>query len=790
MATIGQVLTAPESGWSRHDLGPRSFKYTGDNSKLFYDTGASTTSYYNGTYYQLSENGSYIEFEFIGTKIQLTGLMNSTTATSVSMTIDGVTESFSTYRSSAQFQSLLYQKTGLTSGLHKVKLQLNDTKPIQIDSVDIDSTGEFLLIPIQVGEQLTSPEVGWKRYDDTHPAIKYEGTWNTSTVADTNGGSLKYSNDVTAKISFNFIGAKLRVIAHYQGSGYDNEQSIKVDGVSYSYSQKKDPTLYKVMVFELVNLESTKHTVEITSPHITYISIDAIDIDSDGRLLHPNEVLTIGELEVGKRIRAHYTATSNAVGAFSNLGEETYVDGINDFIPPASSATPNGDFYFIMVDEGNGKQKLIADRNIQHSISWDTLNSAGIASGSGTEVKIKDQFIDSNDGLIPNMIANTNPNHGTASTSTTLNSNYSSFHAFSDIKDISLSGTSGWACYQFFTPQIVNKYILSASSNNLTGMPKSWLFQGSNDGTNWVDLDSRSNETSWTSLQSRTYYFDNNKEFLYYRLNISSINGATWITFSKLQMLKTETTFKDFNASLYARLLTGGISSTDKDNEWDQYIVGSSLNGSITPGDNNVWNVLTFNQSSWTSSTSTESSTRVIRGSTSKIDNYLTDRTLYSSYRAFRPVLEIESIPSPPTFEGDVDRTSVKMESILLSGTAADPNNGLLQYSITVNGNELVALTEPAPSPLSIEESILNTALVLGLNTITLRVIGSTGEELVQNFTVTKEQVNKHFVHESGEYKKYVAILEGHMVKDAAFNEEGTLLRIALIKQVSTIEVV
>ncbi|GED17654.1 hypothetical protein D1872_202580 [compost metagenome] len=38
------------------------------------------------------------------------------------------------------------------------------------------------------------------------------------------------------------------------------------------------------------------------------------------------------------------------------------------------------------------------------------------------------------------------------------------------------------------------------------------------------------------------------------------------------------------------RLLTGGVSSTDKENEWDQYIVNSSLNGTIIPGDNAVWN--------------------------------------------------------------------------------------------------------------------------------------------------------------------------------------------------------
>lgn len=44
---------------------------------------------------------------------------------------------------------------------------------------------------------------------------------------------------------------------------------------------------------------------------------------------------------------------------------------------------------FICVDRDYlGRWKLIADRNIQHSISWDTLNSAGVANGSGLPIEL------------------------------------------------------------------------------------------------------------------------------------------------------------------------------------------------------------------------------------------------------------------------------------------------------------------------------------------------------------------------------------------------------------------
>src|SRR5690606_32003214 len=76
------------------------------------------------------------------------------------------------------------------------------------------------------------------------------------------------------------------------------------------------------------------------------------------------------------------TATYNKVGEFSGLGTET-----SAFIPPESSDQPDGDFYFIMVDEENGEKKLIADRNIQHSISWVTLRDFGLANKQGVNIK-------------------------------------------------------------------------------------------------------------------------------------------------------------------------------------------------------------------------------------------------------------------------------------------------------------------------------------------------------------------------------------------------------------------
>jgi hypothetical protein len=93
---------------------------------------------------------------------------------------------------------------------------------------------------------------------------------------------------------------------------------------------------------------------------------------------------SISQMDIGDYISCEYTATSASYGTFANLGKAAKAK-----IPVTSSPTPDGTFYFIMIGyDSRGRKKLIADRNIQHSISWDTLNTAGVASGSGLPITI------------------------------------------------------------------------------------------------------------------------------------------------------------------------------------------------------------------------------------------------------------------------------------------------------------------------------------------------------------------------------------------------------------------
>jgi hypothetical protein len=82
------------------------------------------------------------------------------------------------------------------------------------------------------------------------------------------------------------------------------------------------------------------------------------------------------DMQIGDCIPCRYTAlTSGSIGNFSEFGTSTVVE-----IPLTGTATPDGLFYFIKVAKGT----LVADRVIQHSISWDTINAAKFIEGKTT----------------------------------------------------------------------------------------------------------------------------------------------------------------------------------------------------------------------------------------------------------------------------------------------------------------------------------------------------------------------------------------------------------------------
>ncbi|GAB3498936.1 ThuA domain-containing protein [Amycolatopsis cihanbeyliensis] len=82
----------------------------------------------------------------------------------------------------------------------------------------------------------------------------------------------------------------------------------------------------------------------------------------------------------------------------------------------------------------------------------------------------------------------------------------------------------------------VNSYALT-SANDFAGRdPKNWTLQGSTDGQDWTDLDSRTDEDFPDRFQTKEYSLDNTEAYQRYRLNITANSGESATQLAELQL--------------------------------------------------------------------------------------------------------------------------------------------------------------------------------------------------------------------------------------------------------------
>jgi hypothetical protein len=426
-----------------------------------------------------------------------------------------------------------------------------------------------------IGSALTAPEAGWRRYDDNDSRFIYTGNWVAYSNTPAYNGIAHYiTNTDNGTINFKFYGSKLRIISALYAT-YSDKISIIIDG-NTEYFSVVGNTVLQALVYEKLNLSNSIHNVTITKinngSYKNDFWFDAIDIDSTGYLVHPilNQVQDINSMQIGDCIPCRYTvSTSGSAGYFSELGI-----CIKDEIPLANTTTPDGLFYFIKVKKGI----LIADRNIQTSISWDTLNTAKFIGGIRIDLTNQNYIIENGHYGTRNLaFDNTVGKYGTT------------------CWESSTGDGKGWVGQNFPSSTRIIGYSLNASTDFAYG-PKTWTFEASNNGTDWTVLHTVTGENAWSLGLKRYYYFSNNNFYTYYRINITdSYNTTGYVIIGEIEMF----------SSIICRSLNGGYSYIDSignssttdyslgawppSNEWDTYIANSTLNGNIIAGDNNIW---------------------------------------------------------------------------------------------------------------------------------------------------------------------------------------------------------
>ena len=96
---------------------------------------------------------------------------------------------------------------------------------------------------------------------------------------------------------------------------------------------------------------------------------------------------------------------------------------------------------------------------------------------------------------------------------------------------------TGWLVAKLEKPVAVSRYALT-SANDFPGRdPKNWKLQGSADGQNWTDLDTRTNEVFPQRFQTKQYSFTNTQAYQYYRLDITANSGEPLVQLAELWLI-------------------------------------------------------------------------------------------------------------------------------------------------------------------------------------------------------------------------------------------------------------
>jgi hypothetical protein len=168
---------------------------------------------------------------------------------------------------------------------------------------------------------------------------------------------------------------------------------------------------------------------------------------------------------------------------------------------------------------------------------------------------------------IPQMSSNTTPS-GTAAASSVNTVSTSAWNAFDRNSATiwqSANVAGQWLSYQFPTGRIIKRYGFSTFNNSLQ-LPRTWTFEGSNNGSTWAVLDT---QTNFSTAISTFYSFDisaNITSYTYYRINVSAVQGggSNATTIAELEMSEV--------TNLYGGTVAGG-----------SFIFNSgSISGSVT----------------------------------------------------------------------------------------------------------------------------------------------------------------------------------------------------------------
>jgi hypothetical protein len=99
------------------------------------------------------------------------------------------------------------------------------------------------------------------------------------------------------------------------------------------------------------------------------------------------------------------------------------------------------------------------------------------------------------------------------------------------------SGATGWVSVQYVSAKTVTKYSVARRDDSPTRNPKDWTLEGSNNGSTWTVIDTRTNITWPTAGELKRFTVNGTPgAYTYYRLNVTANNGDSFLSVATISL--------------------------------------------------------------------------------------------------------------------------------------------------------------------------------------------------------------------------------------------------------------
>lgn len=141
------------------------------------------------------------------------------------------------------------------------------------------------------------------------------------------------------------------------------------------------------------------------------------------------------------------------------------------------------------------------------------------------------------DSLVPNLSSNTQDGYMLNCSSESDGQAYRAFDGKLDTYCGGQFSDGEWSIIvKMAIKTIVSTIEMTAPSSEYNRMPLQFVVEGSNDMTTWDTLYTRNNEDPWnTASERRSWHFENDTGYLWYRLRVLSTLQGTWIRIADIK---------------------------------------------------------------------------------------------------------------------------------------------------------------------------------------------------------------------------------------------------------------